>query len=864
MNKITQTIKSFCLAVAALAAGICHGKEISVSLGQSIDEAINSASAGDTILLAPGTYQYNDAAEYDFWTDKALTIKCAVEGDYAIIDGNGFPVKFIPAADSVASGIVFQNAVPNTNPGTGVSPFVVRAKSGVTVTNCIVRNCTIDKQEGCAVYVDGGSLLNSFITNNTASVQNCWTAGVHIKSGRVADCDISYNKGPATGCGSGGIAGCQHGGLVERCTILHNENTARTSSGTIWDLERHNSSVYSPNAGITNRNCLFAYNIAASENYGAGAVKIYGDAASTYDLILENATVCFNENVNTAKDGISAGGKCTIRNCMAWQNGGDADDKTSILTTAASDSKVTISYSCFPEGDKQSNGTTYTGCIHDEPRFVNAAAGDFHLATGSAGIDAAMEIAGVTDDLDGNARPVDNDGDGVARSDIGCYECREQVDASYFVWVSSTGRSEAPYNTPETGFADINAALDHLAAQHYGLGTIQVAAGTYAQTDAITLNGRVAIVGEPGKSVVSGAGLKLNNMAARVSGLTFESAQASAEGVENSVVYVTAGMMTNCVVRNCSTEKQNASIVYLVGGSLVDCVVSNNTVGAVYAATVRIAGGTVKGSSIVYNKTTDSGAFAVGVWQQGGLICDSDISHNTGNAIGGNGNSAVVPGSEHGVGAGGFQNGGIMERCTISYNENTYSTANKYAAGGWHMVGAATNRNCLIVHNKTLSKGGVGGIKVDNIVQNKEQTLLENATISRNENSQDGSVDGVFLSFKAVARNCIAYGNGVGGNVNDDIKIYGSGTFENSCYGVRTANNTDGTLTDCINGDPKFRNAGAGDFHLKGTSLCINTGDSSSYGAKDLDLDGRKRIVGNIVDMGCYEYRPGGLVIMVK
>ena len=60
------------------------------------------------------------------------------------------------------------------------------------------------------------------------------------------------------------------------------------------------------------------------------------------------------------------------------------------------------------------------------PRFVNAGSGDLHLAKGSPAINAGENLAGVTADLDSNARPLFN------VHDIGAYEYT-QDDGSYRV-----------------------------------------------------------------------------------------------------------------------------------------------------------------------------------------------------------------------------------------------------------------------------------------------------------------------------------------------------------------------------------------------------------------------------------------------
>ena len=64
-------------------------------------------------------------------------------------------------------------------------------------------------------------------------------------------------------------------------------------------------------------------------------------------------------------------------------------------------------------------------CIHDDPQFVDAIGGDFHLLGSSPCIDAGRNSyvpSGVDKDLDGNKRIVDGDNDGTATVDIGAYE----------------------------------------------------------------------------------------------------------------------------------------------------------------------------------------------------------------------------------------------------------------------------------------------------------------------------------------------------------------------------------------------------------------------------------------------------------
>lgn len=75
----------------------------------------------------------------------------------------------------------------------------------------------------------------------------------------------------------------------------------------------------------------------------------------------------------------------------------------------------------YPSPPKIVNGLDSYPIIGD-PRFVNPSNNDFSLEQGSAAIDTGIAIDGVIKDFDGNMRPIDGNGDGSARYDIGSFE----------------------------------------------------------------------------------------------------------------------------------------------------------------------------------------------------------------------------------------------------------------------------------------------------------------------------------------------------------------------------------------------------------------------------------------------------------
>jgi hypothetical protein len=175
------------------------------------------------------------------------------------------------------------------------------------------------------------------------------------------------------------------------------------------------------------RNIVFEHRIGFVVNDTEGAVDLNGDLIAGSTLVgmaindsgNDDATAASATNVTVTA---SAGAEISLSNTALTLNSVIVGDPDPAITPGG-DAACLISFS---RGPSIAAGGTGCGAFQTTapPAFVDAATGTFHLAPGSAMIDAgdpAAPAPGILD-LDGAARSTDGNGDGTARRDIGADE----------------------------------------------------------------------------------------------------------------------------------------------------------------------------------------------------------------------------------------------------------------------------------------------------------------------------------------------------------------------------------------------------------------------------------------------------------
>lgn len=296
--------------------------------------------------------------------------------------------------------------------GGAVYSFAKNGNASPSLTNCLLDGNKGD--QGGAMYNDGSFMgfsgpviSNSRFTNNESTVGD---GGAIYNSGLLGTCNpeiintqFDHNLSLFAGGAifNNGVEGVCNP-IITNCRFISNEAT--TFGGSMYNQGSNG------NASPTITNSIFTDNRAVS----AGAIYNLGVNQGNANAIMTNCTF-YKNNANVggavyANAGEDASGTSspTIVNCIFWENtANDIGDIFRIINGTP-----TISYSLVDKIDcddlYHGNGgflTCEDGMVFNEdPQFVDAPGGDFHLKDSSPVIDLGNNVAvnssGVNIDLD--------------------------------------------------------------------------------------------------------------------------------------------------------------------------------------------------------------------------------------------------------------------------------------------------------------------------------------------------------------------------------------------------------------------------------------------------------------------------------
>ena len=400
-------------------------------------EAVNlsgsvSATVTVRIVSIAGAMRYvatngNDAADGMSWATAKATIQAGVAAvttpGALVLVSNGV----YTTGGAFAAGLTNRVAITNA--------VTVQSVNGLAVTIIQGQGPMGTAAVRCAYVADGAKLVGFTLTNGftqTLSGSSGFGGGIYCDSaaGTISNCTLTGN--------SASDGGGAYYGTLYNCTLTGNSanyNGGGTSYGTLYNcMLTVNSASYRGGGAEygTLHNCTLIGNSAYHEGGGGAGV------GTLYNCTLTG---------NSAPYGGGAGGStlynCTLTGNSANYNGGGTYDGTLYNCTLSDNSASNAGggawydtlYNCIVYYNTAPSNSNYYGCtlnyscttpdpggignITNDPRFVNAAAGDYHLQSTSPCINAGTNqdwMIGATD-IAGNPRL-----DAGGRVDMGAYE----------------------------------------------------------------------------------------------------------------------------------------------------------------------------------------------------------------------------------------------------------------------------------------------------------------------------------------------------------------------------------------------------------------------------------------------------------
>jgi predicted outer membrane repeat protein len=398
----------------------------------AIQEAIDAARDGDTVIVLDGLYTGIGNRDIDF-EGKAITVRSQNGPADCIVDCQGSPQALHrgfwfhsgEGRDSVVCGFTITNGFAQRGGGAigcaGSSPTITR--------NIITRNKALpDSYGGGGIFcIDGSSpaITHNVITWNELGYDSCGGGGILCCDGgspTITDNTISNNRVPNTGYGGGIWCAWVTAPVIVGNTVA--ENTGGTGAGISCDhaasaLIALNTVRGNYGEGLGGGICCMGREPATiSNNLIAGNT---GWAGGGLAFSSNGPSLTVNNTIadNTAQ--LDGGGvlntyqaSASLVNCILWGNRAGEGGQIALWAPYEGEwTALSVSYCDVEGGQDEAHvepGCTLTwgdGNIDRAPRFVDPDDGNYRLKPGSRCINAGSNEAvppTLTADLEGKPR----------------------------------------------------------------------------------------------------------------------------------------------------------------------------------------------------------------------------------------------------------------------------------------------------------------------------------------------------------------------------------------------------------------------------------------------------------------------------
>ncbi|MDF7826419.1 protein kinase [Pontiellaceae bacterium B12227] len=444
----------------------------------TIEQAVEAAAPGDTILINDGTYSVRKT----LGINKAVSLQSRNGPEHTILDaGQRCRIFRIPASNGPCNIRGFTLTGGYSHGGAGIW---ISGSEPVTVEDCIITGNRSfgGGAGGIAIFTKGSesfdvTIRHCIITNNQSTTDGC---GIRVYAPQsaagtvnIVDCTVSGNSTESDGggisCLAAGaqitISNCRvenntaqgFGGgiqiygkpadnslvIIKSCTVLNNR-AGRRGGGINATMEkkcqstfliedcvvRGNTSVetgggircFSYASSVRVTRCRVSHNTSGQ----AGGVMLGTKTVMTDSLIYGNKAV--SGTGGGIRRGPPGGGtviNCTIVGNSSSESGGGTHIPK-IINSIIYDNMAPQHPDIMPDTEVQfscSMSLAYgvDGNLQADPMFTDPSAENFQLLENSLCIDAGTHCTSPCD-LDRKPRTVDGNGDGNAGVDMGAFE----------------------------------------------------------------------------------------------------------------------------------------------------------------------------------------------------------------------------------------------------------------------------------------------------------------------------------------------------------------------------------------------------------------------------------------------------------
>ncbi len=649
----------------------------------NIQDAIDAATAGDTVLVTNGTYSLPTTIT----VTRSLTLASVNGAGATIISGGGRATCLNLANHAVVvNGFTIRDGYTRTGNGGGIAC----SDNTPIITNCIVTANTAFHGAGayrgtlnvCQIvnntcrYSGGGTCL-SILSRCTVSGNTCEAEGGGVYYGTAYHCTIADNRG---GWG-GGTAFV----TLYNCTVRGNRSTAYYGGGVYYGtaynciiVGNHGTDLGGGSAYGTRYNCVISGNSSSTSGGGSYYSNLHNctitdntaaeHAGGTHYGNVYNSIIVDNYVGNSVSNWHNGAYTYTCTTPLPPGTGNTADDpmllsRSHIATNSPCVGAGFANYATGTDIDGEPwNSPPSIGC--DEvnpgamggPLAVSINAGRAY-AYPNVQVDFVAEIDGKPTHTAWSLGPVDIFRVSSSWSDAGNYPVvltayntdnpggvaatvTVQVIDETMHYVSPSGNHVAPYSTWANAATSIHAAVD-VACDG---GSVVVADGTYPVSTEIRVETDIAVSSVNGADatiVDADGGCRVFNLGAQactLSGLTISGGYASKGGG----VYClgTTPVVSNCTIRG--NRGSNGAGAYR--GKLTQCLVVSNSASHTAGGANRSylenclvmgnyaeeAGGGAYYSTLVNCTVVSNSASMGGSGVTGGTLTNCIVYHNTG------------------------------------------------------------------------------------------------------------------------------------------------------------------------------------------------------------------------------------------